>query len=83
MTAIREKKMVDECLWLLGASEKEIADQYHKTLEQVQDFKLTRIEGLLYNISDALADEIEREEELKPQRKEVEQKTVGEALKLL
>ena len=55
----REKKQVDECLWLLRASDKEIADQYHKTVEQADVFRLTRIEGLLFNVSDSLEMDLE------------------------
>ena len=60
MNAIeREKKMVDECLWLLRASDKEVADKYHQTVERANEFKLTRVEGLLYNVSDFLQMDLE------------------------
>ena len=61
MTAEREKKKIDECLYLLSAGEKDIADKYHKELGQVKDFRTTRIEGILEVISDSLAELIESE----------------------
>lgn len=59
MTAEREKKKIDECLYLLSAGDKDIADKYHKELSQVQDFRTTRIEGILEVISDSLGEELE------------------------
>ena len=61
MTAKREKSKVDECLFLLSAGDKDIADKYHKELSQVPDYKVTRIEAILQVISDELGAEIERE----------------------
>ncbi len=61
MTAEREKKKIDECLYLLRTGDKDIADKYHKELGQVRDFVTTRIEGILEVISDSLAEEIEAE----------------------
>ena len=61
MTAKREKKMIDECLSLLSAGDKDIADKYHKEVSQAQDYKATRIEAMLQVISDELGAEIERE----------------------
>lgn len=64
MTAEREKKKIDECLWLLSAGDKDIADKFHKDLNQVADFKITRIEAILQVISDELGEEIEREAQI-------------------
>lgn len=64
----REKKMVDECLWLLRASDKEVADTYHQTVERANEFKLTRVEGLLYNVSDFLQMDLEEMNEKKAEK---------------
>ena len=64
----REKKMVDECLWLLRASDKEVADAYHQTVERANEFKLTRVEGLLYNVSDFLQMDLEEMKEKKAEK---------------
>lgn len=61
MTAEREKKKIDECLYLLRTGDKDIADKYQKELGQVRDFVTTRIEGILEVISDSLTEEIEAE----------------------
>ena len=65
MTAKREKSKIDECLYLLSAGDKDIADKYHKDMNQVPDYKVTRIEAILQVVSDELGAEIEREEKEK------------------
>lgn len=64
MTAYREKVKIEECLFLLSAGDKDIADKYHKDMSQVEDFRTTRIEGILEVIRDELAEEIEREAQI-------------------
>ena len=61
MTAVLEKQKIDECLWLLSAGDKAVADKYCKELEKASDYKFTRIEAILQVVSDELAAEVERE----------------------
>lgn len=75
MTAKREKAKIDECLYLLSAGDKDIADKYHKELNQVQDYKTTRLEAILQVISDELGEEIERDALKAQEEAEAERKS--------
>lgn len=61
MTATRERAIIGEVLDLLRMGDKDIADRYHKELEQVQSFKDARIEAKLEVIADELDMEIKME----------------------
>ena len=63
MTKQLEKKMITECLEILQQGDKDLADRYHKSMDEVHGFAMSRLEALLSVVADELAEDIAWEQE--------------------